>query len=191
MTGGPRPTGPPRSVTPPIPSRNFLAKTLAAAAGAALLFFILSAPGKKGLAPGSPAPVFALTDIGGRTISLSDYKGKVLLVDFWATWCGSCEEDVPELKALYQEFERGQFGIVAASVDEGGPELVARYAAEHALPYPVVFAGEDTTRDYRIFGLPTKFLIDPKGRIYRKYLADVSREEIASDIRSLLSRRDS
>ena len=113
------------------------------------------------------------------------------MLDFWATWCTSCEREVPELKSLYEEFPRDRFELLAVACDEGGPELVANFAAKYQLPYPVLFGDEAVQRGYRIFGLPTKYLIDAQGLVFRKYLANTTREEIAADIRSLLERSSS
>lgn len=160
---------------------------LAVAVGTAAYF--LAKPAPPGLTVGSPAPEFRLADLSGRTASLADYKGKVVLVDFWATWCGSCEAEIPELKKVHGKYPAADFALLAVSVDEAGPDVVARYAAEKALPYRVLFADEATPKVYRIYGLPTKFLISRDGTIVRKYLDPPAPETLETDIQAALDNR--
>jgi peroxiredoxin len=174
----------------PSTQTKLIASTAGVLGVAALLFFF-SPSTSSGPKAGAPAPDFSLTDLGGRTITLAEHKGRVVLLDFWATWCVSCEKEVPELKALHDTLSPDEFALLAISCDDGGPEIVANFAAKHALPYPVLFGDVGTRQRYKIFGLPTKFLIDDQGRVYRKYLANTTSEEIENDIRSLLKRRDS
>jgi len=165
--------------------KNFLT-AIGAVASVAILLFLFSPSSGGGPQVGSHAPSFSLTDLGGRTANLSDYRGKVVLLDFWATWCVTCEQELPELKSLHSEFKDNGFSLLAIACDDGGPEIVANFAAKNQLPYLVLFADDETKNDYRIFGLPTKFLLDADGKIFRKYLANTSRDEIAADIKTLL-----
>lgn len=163
----------------------------AAAIAIGLLLTLLSRPDTGGPIVGSPAPDFRLTDLSGRTVTLADYRGKVVLIDFWATWCSSCESEIPDMKALDARFKDADFALLAASVDQAGPEVVAKYAADKALPYRILFADEATSKAYRIFGLPTKFLIDREGRVVRKYLDLVPSESLAKDVQTQLERSPS
>lgn len=160
---------------------------LAVAVGAAAYF--LAKPAPPGLSLGSPAPEFRLADLSGRTASLADYKGKVVLVDFWATWCSSCEVELPELKKVHAKYPDTDFALLAVSVDQAGPEVVARYVAEKAMPFRVLFADEATPKAYRVFGLPTKFLIARDGTIVAKYLDPPLRETLEADIQAALDKR--
>ncbi|MBI5597189.1 MAG: TlpA family protein disulfide reductase [Elusimicrobia bacterium] len=163
----------------------------AAALAVGVLAFLLSRPDAGGPVVGSLAPEFRLTDLSGRTVTLADYRGKVVLLDFWATWCSSCESEVPGLKALDDRFKGADFALLAASVDEAGPEVVARYAADKALTYRILFADEATSKAYRIFGLPSKFLIGRDGKLVRKYLDVVAPDALAQDVQTLLQRSPS
>lgn len=163
----------------------------AAAIAVGVLAFLLSRPDAGGPVVGSPAPEFRLTDLSGRTVTLADYKGKVVLLDFWATWCSSCESEVPDLKALDTRFKDAEFALLAASVDQAGPEVVAKYAAEKSLTYRILFADEATSKAYRIYGLPAKFLIDREGRLVRKYLDLVPPDALAQDVQAQLQRSPS
>lgn len=160
---------------------------LAAAVGTAAYF--LAKPAPPGLSLGSPAPEFRLADLSGRTASLADYKGKVVLVDFWATWCSSCEVELPELKKVHAKYPEADFALLAVSVDQAGPDVVARYVAEKAMPFRVLFADEATPKAYRVFGLPTKFLIARDGTIVGKYLDPPLREKLEADIQAALDKR--
>lgn len=161
-------------------------------AGMALLLGLLSISGREGqVAAGEPAPAFDLTDLSGRSASLADYRGKILLIDFWATWCLSCEEELPELKALYHRFQPEGFDLLAASVDEDEPAAVAEYTSKRKIPYRVVFADRQTVRRYRVFELPMKFLIDEKGIVFNSYAPQTPVSDIEKDIRILLDRSTS
>ncbi len=169
------------------PSR--LVAPIAGVLGLAIFFWLLSAPGSDpGPGPGTPAPPFELTDLGGRPVRLADYRGKVVLIDFWATWCVSCQEEMPALKALHDKLRRREFALLAPSLDEGAPEVLARYMVENSIPYTVLFAEPGIIDDYRIFGLPTKYLIDKEGIVHRKYLSDTPVAEVEADILDLLKR---
>ncbi len=164
------------------------ALSTAGIAGLVLLFTLFSVPAEKStLRAGEPAPAFTLTDLSGRSVSLADYRGKALLLDFWATWCHTCETEVPEMRVLYKKFKGKDFELLAASVDTGAPAAVARFTSEKNLPYPVVFADIKTMRSYDIYGLPKKFLIDGQGRIHRNYSQDTPLSEIEADIQSLIA----
>lgn len=169
------------------PSR--FAAPVAGVLGLGVFFWLLTAPGTdRGPEPGTPAPPFELTDLGGRSVRLADYRGKVVLVDFWATWCVGCREEMPELKALYKKLPKNKFALLAPSLDEGGPEILALYMVENSIPYTVLFAEPGIIEDYRVFGLPTKYLINKEGVVHRKYLSDTPIAEVEADIRDLLKR---
>ncbi len=166
--------------------RRFIAPA-AAAAVLVLVIWLLGKPGSGGGADlGKTAPSFELVDLSGRRISLESLRGKVVLIDFWATWCDSCIEEVPELERLFQENKDKDFAFLGLSVDEGDPAAVAKFVSQHGVTYPILFADRKTKRSYRIFGLPTKFLIDPEGVVRRRYLTDTPISAIETDIRSML-----
>ena len=154
-----------------------------------MLAYFLTQPSAPGPVEGSPAPPFSLTDLSGRTVTLADYRGKVVLLDFWATWCPSCETELPALKAMHARLKGGDFALLAVSVDEAGPEVVARYAAEKAMPWTVLFSDEDAAKAYRVFALPTKFLIGRDGALVKKYLEVPDPQALESDIMAQLNRR--
>src|SRR5450631_1930777 len=112
------------------------------------------------------APEFALKDANGTTVKLSDYKGKVVVLDFWATWCGPCKVEIP----WFMEFERKNkdrgFAVLGVATDDDGWAAVKPFMQEHSMNYRVVL-GDDKTADQfgGVDALPTTFLIDRDGRI--------------------------
>jgi len=111
------------------------------------------------------APDFSLKSIDGQEITLSQLKGKVVLLDFWATWCGPCKESIPHLVQLYKNYRGSGFELVGMNVDKGDREAVRRFVRSMDIPYPVVTAPEDVVSNYRVSGIPVTFLIDKEGRI--------------------------
>jgi len=120
---------------------------------------------------GSLAPDFTVKTLDDHEISLSKLRGKVVLVDFWATWCGPCRESIPHLAQLYKTYQEKGFEVIGMSVDKGGAEAVSsvtRFVESMNIPYPVVMAPEDLANKYGVTGLPTSFLIDKEGRLREK-----------------------
>ncbi len=114
------------------------------------------------------APSFTLKTLDGKEISLSQLKGKVVLLDFWATWCAPCKESIPHLVQLYKDYRGRGFELIGMNVDKGDIEAVRRFVTSVDIPYPVVTAPEDVIRNYRVTGIPATFLIDREGRIREK-----------------------
>lgn len=130
------------------------------------------------VAAGYPAPEFLVSDAGGASVTLADYRGKVLLLNVWATWCGPCKEEMPSMQRLYERFSRDDFEIAAISIDvpsgrfdavgNAGGDPVA-FARELGLTFPVLLdpSGE-IQRTYRTAGVPESFLIGRDGMIWKK-----------------------
>lgn len=120
---------------------------------------------------GSIAPGFTLQDINGKKVSLSDFRDKVVLVKFWATWCPPCRESTPELIAVYNNLKDKGFAILALSVDQGKDAkiVVSEFVKEYSIPYIVLLSDRDTAKKYGISGIPSSFLIDKTGRIVDKH----------------------
>jgi peroxiredoxin len=151
----------------------------------ALWFF--SGQGGSGSGDSSfPAPNFTLPDLSGKNVSLSQFKGKVVLLDFWATWCDACREEIPDMIRLYQADHGKGLVILGVSVDALGKSVVDPFVREAKIPYPVVLAGEHTPDGYDVSGLPTAFLIDKNGIVRHEYIGTVSYEDVAKDIEALL-----
>lgn len=117
------------------------------------------------------APDFELADLKGNTVRLSDYKGKMIILDFWATWCPPCRAEIPMFVKLYNEFKSKGLMIIGASVDRDGPDVVREFAKNFKMNYPVVMADMKTVSAYGgIEAIPTTFIINPKGEIVNRFV---------------------
>jgi cytochrome c biogenesis protein CcmG/thiol:disulfide interchange protein DsbE len=111
------------------------------------------------------APDFTLKTLDGQEITLSQLKGKVVLLDFWATWCAPCRESIPHLIQLYKNYRENGFELIGMSVDKGDVEIVRNFLKSMDIPYPVTIVPEDVVRSYQVTGIPATFLIDKEGKI--------------------------
>jgi cytochrome c biogenesis protein CcmG/thiol:disulfide interchange protein DsbE len=134
------------------------------------------------------APDFSLKDADGKLVHLSDYKGKVVLLDFWATWCGPCRIEIPWLKEFQRKFKDQGFEVIGISMDDDGWQAVKPFLAELQINYRVVI-GDDTTA--QLYGgvdaLPTAFVIDREGKIAAVHVGLTSKGEIEHGIEQVLS----
>ncbi len=136
-----------------------------------------------GLGPGKPAPDFKLKTLDGKEVSLSDYRGKVVLINFWATWCPPCREEMPLFKRVYERYKNKGFEILAVSTDTS-VDPVKKFVKEYRLDFPVLLDTDNISSLYGIQGLPTSFLIDREGKIVKVRLGKY--KEIESDLKKVL-----
>jgi thiol-disulfide isomerase/thioredoxin len=133
------------------------------------------------------APEVALTDSAGKAMKLADYRGKIVLLNFWATWCGGCKEEMP----WYSEFEKTYgpkgFAVIGVSQDEDGWGIVKPFLASHTIPYRIVLGNDDTAKKYDVDAMPVSLLIDRKGRIAAAYTGLVDRANIEGNIKQMLA----
>jgi peroxiredoxin len=121
-----------------------------------------------------PAPDFTFPGLDGKMVSLSDYKGKVVLVNIWATWCPPCVDEMPSMEKLYQKFKGENFEILAVSIDEPGLKAVAPFMKKSNLTFPALIDSEGTIKAvYGITGVPESFIIDQKGILIKKIIGPV------------------
>ncbi len=112
------------------------------------------------------APNFRLEDLKGRKIELKNFRGKVIFLNFWATWCGPCKEELPSVETLYQQFKEKNFVFLTISVDYEGRKPVKEFIEKHRYTFPVLLDHKYETLDlYKVKGIPTTFIIDKKGRM--------------------------
>ena len=136
---------------------------------------------------GSQAAEFALADLSGKTVKLSDFKGKVVIVDFWATWCGPCRMEIPDFVRLQSKYREKGLAIVGLSLDADGASSVKPFADEHDINYTMLIANDETAKSYGgITAIPTTFVIDRQGRIVQKFLGAMSAKTFEDAIQPLL-----
>lgn len=134
---------------------------------------------------------FSLSSPDGRTVTLSGQKGRVVLLNFWATWCDSCKDEIPALQELQDSGLGPKFELLAVSVDDDPAKAVPPFVAKHGLKYPILYADRKTMNDYAVRMLPTTFLIGADGSIVRRYVGPLDARAVENDILSLLNRRPS
>jgi cytochrome c biogenesis protein CcmG/thiol:disulfide interchange protein DsbE len=135
----------------------------------------------------TPAADFTLTDANGEAVKLSDYKDKVVLLNFWATWCGPCEVEIPWFKEFEQTYKDRGFAVLGVSADEGGWPVVRAYIESRKINYRIALEDENLPAPFnRVQALPTTFLIDRQGRIAATHTGLVSKETYEYGIRQLL-----
>jgi peroxiredoxin len=163
------------------------------AAGAAIAASLLAARALRTqpLEIGRPAPSFRLAGLNGRTVSLSDYKGKAVVLNFWATWCSDCREEFPALDDLQRRYKAAGLEVVAPSVDETGRTAVLPFVARTSPSFTILLADPSTARAYGVRGLPSTFLIAPDGSVAGRYIGPIQPRELENDILKLLPRRRS
>ena len=121
------------------------------------------------LQEGIPAPDFSFPDLNGKKVGLSDSKGKVVLINIWATWCPPCREEMPSMERLYKRFKAEGFEILAVSIDETGSRAVAPFVQKINLTFPVLLDPKGKIQGlYMITGVPESFIVDRKGLLVHK-----------------------
>ncbi len=123
------------------------------------------------VAAGTPAPKFSFPDLDGKIVSLSDYKGKIVLLNIWATWCRPCVSEMPSMAKLYNKFKKEDFEILAVSIDTKGRKVVAPFMELHNLSFKALLDTQGTIQNaYQTTGIPESFVIDKKGVIIEKVI---------------------
>jgi thiol-disulfide isomerase/thioredoxin len=133
-------------------------------------------------------PDFKLENIAGGFITSDDLKGKVTVVDVWATWCGSCTREIPIYTRLYDAFQgQDEVAFVGIATDSPRKDIPVK-VRQLGIPYPVFIGGADVIDALRIQGFPTTFVLDKEGNIYKRYMGTVANKEdkIRQDIEHLL-----
>lgn len=132
---------------------------------------------------------FTLPDLSGRPVPLEDFRGSVVLLNFFATWCGPCREEMPAIETLYRAYADQGLVVVGISSDVQGKRVVEPFVENYGLTFPVLLDAEDTlSKPYRIRGIPTVYLLDRHGRVAGRHVgaADWNGEAARSLIEQLL-----
>jgi peroxiredoxin len=123
---------------------------------------------------GLPAPEFTFPGMDGKMVSLSDFRGKVVLVNIWATWCPSCVDEMPSMEKLYQKLKGEDFEILAVSIDSLGENVVTPFMKKYKLTFPALIDSAGAIRmGYRTTGVPESFIIDKDGILVKKVIGSI------------------
>jgi thiol-disulfide isomerase/thioredoxin len=135
-----------------------------------------------------PAPALTFKDVTtGEAISLAALKGKVVVVDFWATWCGPCRMEIPGYVEMYKKYGKDGLVIIGVSVDQAGPKVVKRFIEANAMNYPVVMGGSDAIDAFGgIEAIPTTFLINREGKIVHRKVGAMESAEYEALVKKAL-----
>jgi len=136
----------------------------------------------------SPAPDFTLKHVNsGVGISLASLRGKVVILDFWATWCPPCIKGIPEFSELYLKYKDQGLDVVGISVDRAGPSVVKKFVEKNKVPYAIAMANMDVVDAYEVYtGIPTTIVIDRNGRIVEKVIGYRPKSFFENHVKNLL-----
>jgi len=139
------------------------------------------------------APAFILPDLNGNKIDLRSFKGKVILIEFWATWCGPCREEIPYLNELHKKYNREGLAVIGISMDRKEPEEIKKFLEKLGVDYPNLMGNETVYEAYShlpglgpLHGIPATFLIDRQGRVSQRFLGLTGKRVLEEAIKPLL-----
>ncbi|MFI5345146.1 MAG: TlpA family protein disulfide reductase [Elusimicrobiota bacterium] len=168
----------------------------AVVAAGAVVVYMTATP--RSSEPGAPAgseavseaaPPLSAPTVEGKTLSLTDYKGKVVLVDFWATWCDPCKEEIPVLVKMHDRLKDKGFVILGVSMDEEGATAVKKFTAKHPISYPVILNnGERAPKGWTVPGLPTAYLIGRDGTVRKRWFGEKDPAELEDAVNAALAK---
>ena len=138
-------------------------------------------------APGAAAPDFSLEALDGKTIRLSDFRGKAVLLNFWATWCEPCRVEMPWFVELEKQYGPEGLQVVGVAMDDSGKDVVEKFAKEMGVNYPVLMGKEAVGEEYGgVEFLPTTFYVDRNGKVVSRVFGLKSRSEIEDAVKTAL-----
>ena len=143
------------------------------------------------LKTGLSAPNFTFPGRDGKMVSLSDYRGNVVLVNIWATWCPPCVDEMPSMERLYKELKGEDFEILAVSIDSLGPKAVAPFMKKYNLSFPALMDPDATIQTlYQTIGIPESFIVDQEGILIKKIIGprDWATPEVIGFFRDLIQK---
>jgi peroxiredoxin len=134
----------------------------------------------------SIAPDFTRTDLSGRPLRLDQFRGRVVLLNFWATWCGPCIEEIPVFSRWQRQYGAAGLQVIGVSMDDD-EAAVKRFLAKHDVPYPILMGDAKLGESFGgVYGLPQSFLIDAQGRIVFRNVGELNLEALRSQIEGLI-----
>jgi len=134
-----------------------------------------------------PAKDFTLKDLQSKKVSLSDFRGKVVLLNFFATWCSPCRIEIPELVKIHQQNKKKDFVLLGISLDtDAVPFMIKSFAKEMKITYPILIGTPEVAEQYQISGVPITLVINKEGKIQKRFLGLVPPDQIEKAINDLL-----
>jgi len=141
----------------------------------------------KDFGSGKKAPEFSLREVNGRERKLSDFKNKVVIIDFWATWCPPCREEIPHFIDLYSQYKGRGLEIIGIALDQNGERTVKEFIAKNKINYTVLLGNNEVSDLYGgIDAIPTTFILDKDANIRKKYIGYTEKRVFETDIKELL-----
>jgi peroxiredoxin len=173
--------------TAPGSSPNTAARSSPAQQDAPKFTVTVNPPAATAVAEGAPAPDFTLQDLNGRPVQLSKLRGRVVVVNFWATWCGPCRAEIPGFVKAYEQYQPKGLEIVGVSLDHAGRDVVQDFVKKNGIGYPVALDAGQIAQQYGgVTGIPTTFVVDRQGRIAKKHIGSMDQSSFEAMIKPLL-----
>jgi peroxiredoxin len=136
----------------------------------------------------SPAPDFTIKDLQGNALTLSSFRGKVLLLNFWATWCPPCRAEIPDFVEAYQEYKAKGLEIIGVSVDRVPPEKLKMFLSQAKINYPIALADQKLIEDYQPGNyIPVTIIIDKKGKIRFRQVGQIDKDALVKLFNTYIS----
>ncbi len=168
--------------------RNLLIATFLIFSVSLILGCDLGGKGSYASTAGSKAANFSLKSVDGKAVKLSDYKGKIVILDFWATWCPPCRKGIPDLISIQNQFKKDVI-VIGISVDTQTKADVPGFVKNYGINYPVVYFDDKVVQDYGgISAIPTSFVVDKNGNIADQHVGLVSKDVFVNKINELLKK---
>jgi peroxiredoxin/YHS domain-containing protein len=133
-----------------------------------------------------PGPAFALKNLAGESVDLANLKGKVVLVDFWATWCAPCVATMPEMQKLHERYAAKGLTVLGVSIDEDGEKKVRPFIDKRKFSYSILLDDRGTWKTFGVKAIPALFLIDQEGRIVKQWIGKPDKKTVESAVTDLL-----
>ncbi len=146
------------------------------------MVFVLIACGKK-QTPADDGINFTIKDLDGKTVQLSDYRGKTVLLNIWATWCGPCKKEIPDLKEIYSEQKGNDIVVLGVLLDSDSPEQSKPVVEKFQINYPVWYGDDQFARQFNVMAFPTTVIIDKHGKKIKTMIGMQTKEKFLSALK--------
>ena len=135
---------------------------------------------------GEPVPPFTAVDLEGKEVSLEDFKGRVVVISFWATWCSACSKQVPALQELHRQYRDKGVAVIGLSLDFDQLDRVREHVRENDIGYPVLLTTISVAQQYGVRAIPYTLIIDKDHKLFKRYIGPMPFGEFKKDVEALL-----